>query len=122
LAPVPIRDGAEERMDTMNIDIEVVAAKITKDHTIEITAIDNGQLRLDRLEENRAAEEPEEIEFRIDLQNPRQAKYARYWLHEQKAVKEAQQRAKDVFTWGMAVAAVVGTCTMISSKYRAYED
>lgn len=115
--------GSQERQDTMNMDIEITSASInTKDHTIEITAIDNGQLRLDRLEENRAAEEPEEIEFRIDLQNPRQAKYASYWLHEQKAVKEAKKRAKEVFTWGMAVAAVVGTCTMISSKYRVYED
>lgn len=115
--------GSQERQDTMNMDIEITSASInTKDHTIEITAIDNGQLRLDRLEENRAAEEPEEIEFRIDLQNPRQLKYASYWLHEQKAVKAAQQREKEVFTWGMAVAAVIGTCTMISSKYRVYED
>lgn len=107
----------------MNIDVEILSASInSKDHTIEITAIDNGQLRLDRLEENRAAEEPEEIAFRIDLQNPRQAKYASYWLHEQKAVKEAQKRAKEVFTWGMAVASVVGTCTMISSRYRYYPD
>lgn len=107
----------------MNLDIEIISASIdVKNQTLEITAIDNSQLRLDRLEENRASEEPEEIEFRIDLQNPRQFKYASYWLHEQKAVKEAQKRAKKVITWGMAVAAVVGTCTMISSKYRVYED
>ena len=107
----------------MNIDIEITSAQIiAKEHIIEITAIDNSQLRLDRLEENRAAEEPQELEFRVDLQNTRQVKYISYWLHGQKAVQKAKQRATTVFTWGMALSAIVGTCTMISSKYRYYPD
>lgn len=102
----------------MLIDVEIVSAELDiKNKCIEILAIDIGEKHLEELERNRAAEEPREIEFSISLESKRSYWYAVHFLNESLAVKKAAKELQTRISWQQALQAIVGTVTMLSSKY-----
>ena len=106
----------------MNMDVEILAAEYNSESkTIEILAIDTSQERLERLERNRVDRDPE-ITFRICLESKKGYYYFMHWINSQKAVKDADSKLPTRITLFQALQAVTGTDTMISSKYRVYED
>ncbi|MBQ1916897.1 MAG: hypothetical protein II177_05400 [Lachnospiraceae bacterium] len=110
------------------MEIEITSADFDKQtKIITVVGIDISELRLQRLERQRQDEEPCEITFCFDASgNDKSAlKYFYLFLKRQKAVKKAQEAARQaqiVFTWHMAIQSIVGTYVQISQKYRIYES
>lgn len=105
----------------MNIDISILSAELdSKNKTIEILAEDTSQMRLDRLMENRVDRE-QELTFSIPLDSKKGYYYFLHWINDQRAFRDAQAKSPKRLSWGEALYSIIGTDTMISSKYMVYE-
>lgn len=106
----------------MLLDVEILSAELdTEDKCINITAIDVGEQRLEALERNRAAEEPQEMQFSISLESKRSYYYALHLLNDSLAVKKAAAELKTRITWRQALRAITGSVTTLSSRYRVWD-
>lgn len=95
------------------MDVEIISCEV--DHGIvKILAVDVSDQNLRRLERLRDDASETIVEFVFDTVRKGDYLYLRSWLKSQKATRQAR-------TWGEALAAVAGSITTISTRYRNWQ-
>ena len=95
------------------MDVVIISCEV--DHGIvRILAVDVSDQNLRRLERLRDDASETIVEFVFDTVRKGDYLYLRSWLKSQKAARQAR-------TWGEALAAVTGSITTISTRYRNWQ-
>lgn len=107
----------------MELDVEIETANYNADtKTVEITAIDTSQRRLDYLERNRIDQEfPYLMNFVIPLDSKKGYWYFAHWINSLKCVQKADAKLPRRISIGEALYSTIGCNCCLSSKYRVYE-
>lgn len=91
------------------MDVEILSVQLNEG-IVYFFCNDISDENLRRLERMRDDATEEEVTFVFDTHNEKEYKSLRYWLRNQKASKGAS-------TWGQALQSVVGTITVIPTKF-----